>query len=487
MTIKNRMAPVHPGEVLREELDSIGLSASAMARAIDVPVNRVTSILNGNRGVTADTALRLGRYFSTSERFWLNLQQTWEIRRAEIDTGAQILERVVSRETEALRQAAQAARKTLDVSTQAAASLRALERNTALCDQLNAIERSLRDLGANNRGALEATLRSSQSCLHELRCSGAFDTALGKLELTHRWLADYEKRFRLPTFPDISRTLDDLNASSEAMRRAIGSMKSPWLDVANESGSVKRLRDLQGIGDLLSRTSTPDSSVAEALRTNLGDWRDPISWPRSIWTDLGARADFYIDQGFDVELTDMPAPAFVEVTEITSIRPTFPCLADDYGPPVPPSDDPAEERALTRTNKAHDWLQRLESHLRRFIDRKMSEAFGEDWPRHQLPNNVYGEWLDKKEKADRDGTPGYPVIAYADFSDYVRVICKRDNWRVFKPYFKRQEDVRECFQRLHPIRLDTMHSRAITQDDELLLYVEAKRLIQRLALGGDAN
>ncbi len=147
------MVPVHPGEVLREELDSIGLSASEMARAIDVPVHRVTSILNGNRGVTADTALRLGRYFGTSERLWLNLQQTWEIRRAEIDTGAHILERVVSRETEALREAAGAASRALNVSTQAAASLRALEQNTALCDQLNGIERSLRELGANNPGA----------------------------------------------------------------------------------------------------------------------------------------------------------------------------------------------------------------------------------------------------------------------------------------------------------------------------------------------
>lgn len=68
MTSKNAMAPVHPGEVLREELDAIGLSASALAKAVDVPVNRITAILNGDRGITADTALRLGRYFDKRDR-----------------------------------------------------------------------------------------------------------------------------------------------------------------------------------------------------------------------------------------------------------------------------------------------------------------------------------------------------------------------------------------------------------------------------------
>ena len=62
-----------------------------------MPVNRITMILNGQRGVTADTALRLARYFGTSPQLWLNLQKTWELRRAEIDTGREIAERVAPR------------------------------------------------------------------------------------------------------------------------------------------------------------------------------------------------------------------------------------------------------------------------------------------------------------------------------------------------------------------------------------------------------
>ena len=101
MDAKNGMRPVHPGEILREELDTLGLSANALARALGVPVNRVTLILNGRRGITADTALRLARYFGTTPQLWLNLQQTWELRRAEIETGNQIVAQVQPRQTAA--------------------------------------------------------------------------------------------------------------------------------------------------------------------------------------------------------------------------------------------------------------------------------------------------------------------------------------------------------------------------------------------------
>ena len=99
MVPRNEMRPVHPGEILREELDELGMSANALSRALDVPVNRVTSILNGQRGVTANTALRLARYFGTTPQLWLNLQKTWELRRAEIEAGRQIAERVKPRQT----------------------------------------------------------------------------------------------------------------------------------------------------------------------------------------------------------------------------------------------------------------------------------------------------------------------------------------------------------------------------------------------------
>lgn len=100
MNAKNRMRPVHPGEILRQELDELGLSANALSKALGVPVNRVTMILNGQRGVSADTALRPARYFGTTPQLWINLQKTWELRRAEIEAGREICEQVTPRRAE---------------------------------------------------------------------------------------------------------------------------------------------------------------------------------------------------------------------------------------------------------------------------------------------------------------------------------------------------------------------------------------------------
>ena len=99
MSISNGMRPVHPGEILAEELEELGLSANALAKALDVPTNRITAILKGQRGVTADTALRLARYFDTTPQLWQNLQKSFELRVAEIESGPQIEERVRRRET----------------------------------------------------------------------------------------------------------------------------------------------------------------------------------------------------------------------------------------------------------------------------------------------------------------------------------------------------------------------------------------------------
>lgn len=81
---------IHPGEHLAEELQEIGITAAELSRQIDVPVNRITSIINGQRSITADTALRLGHWFGTSAEFWLELQKLYELRRARTEIGDEI-------------------------------------------------------------------------------------------------------------------------------------------------------------------------------------------------------------------------------------------------------------------------------------------------------------------------------------------------------------------------------------------------------------
>lgn len=81
---------IHPGEVLAEEMGKLGMSASELGRILHVPTNRITQIINGQRSITADTALRLGQWLGTGPELWLNLQKAYELRLAEQETGEEI-------------------------------------------------------------------------------------------------------------------------------------------------------------------------------------------------------------------------------------------------------------------------------------------------------------------------------------------------------------------------------------------------------------
>jgi addiction module HigA family antidote len=81
---------IHPGEHLQQELEALSMSAAAFARKIDVPANRITQILKGERDITADTAIRLGHFFGTSAQFWMNLQSIYDLRLAQDRNGLAI-------------------------------------------------------------------------------------------------------------------------------------------------------------------------------------------------------------------------------------------------------------------------------------------------------------------------------------------------------------------------------------------------------------
>jgi addiction module HigA family antidote len=82
--------PIHPGEILANELAALGLSALALSKALHVPHNRLSQILAGKRSISADTALRLSQFLGTTSMFWLNLQKSYELRRAEQERGEDI-------------------------------------------------------------------------------------------------------------------------------------------------------------------------------------------------------------------------------------------------------------------------------------------------------------------------------------------------------------------------------------------------------------
>src|SRR5690242_6241271 len=92
---KKRLPPTHPGEILKEELEERGISLNKLSRDIRIPLSRVSLIANGKRAVTADTALRLARYFGTSAQIWMNLQTAYDLEIAERQIGATIQKEVI--------------------------------------------------------------------------------------------------------------------------------------------------------------------------------------------------------------------------------------------------------------------------------------------------------------------------------------------------------------------------------------------------------
>jgi addiction module HigA family antidote len=85
-----KLPPIHPGQVLKTVLEDAGLSANAVALALRIPANRLTEIINGRRSISADTALRLARYFGTSSQMWMNLQAKYDLASAEDAMAARI-------------------------------------------------------------------------------------------------------------------------------------------------------------------------------------------------------------------------------------------------------------------------------------------------------------------------------------------------------------------------------------------------------------
>lgn len=288
-------------------------------------------------------------------------------------------------------------------------------------------------------------------------------------------IAKYSERFTLPK--SILAEQIGHEALPPSIQKAMISMKSPWLDTLHASRSIRGFSELQAIGHALNSLPSFGAKFTDSLRVDLGDWRDSITWPEQIFTDPSARTEFYVERGLNTELTNFPEKAFRESLSIAGVTRKPPALVERYGLPVILASNGEDEQAFARTNAAHDWLQRLETQIRRFIDEVMTTAFGIDWAKGRLPNGMYDKWMEKKRVFEKNGGKQWPLIAYADFTEYPLMICRNDNWKeVFAPFFLRQESVKESFQRLHPIRLGTMHARPITQDDEFLLCIEAQRL-----------
>ena len=299
-----------------------------------------------------------------------------------------------------------------------------------------------------------------------------------------------EHRFYRPDITEVSRLLREFESigitmkrKEEQMRRAVEVMQMPWLDIENKFRSISGFAKVQDIGYALRTMRAFDTRLTEALRVDLGDWRQKINLPSEIFINPLARTSFYAERGLNPILTEFPADAFDQIIASADLkikRTSVPIVAAYAWEPKIEDD---EEVAFQRTNAAHDLFQRFETQIRKFIDEEMKKVFGKNWTEHQVPGAIRQQWLEKRQKARDNNDCEKPLIAYTAFSDYEQIITRNDNWeRVFKPIFSRRTSVQESFGRLYPIRNCTMHARLITQDDELYLYVETKRILKAIGL-----
>lgn len=359
------------------------------------------------------------------------------------------------------------------------ASFKALTENSALRQITEQLRRR------------QETMRAALGPMEDLRRLGLLDpqTRLpDEFRQMREAMSAAQSIFRMPEVGEAARLLREYEASGVAnairqygehaaeLRRAMDAVRTPWLNIVDRLGSIGGFVELQNIGHALRTLPPFDTSLSDALRIDLGDWREEIEWPQAIFGDAVARSSFYSERGLDTALTAFPADAFQQSVTIAGLRGAPPPFVAAYN--LEPETEDEEEAGLERTNAAHDRLQRFETQLRKFINERMTAAFGENWIKHQVPGEIRKAWLEKRQKANDNGEPDRPLIAYADFSDYVPIIVRKDNWeQVFEPVFRRPMFVQESFQRLYPIRICTMHARIITQDDELYLYVETKRIL----------
>ena len=338
-------------------------------------------------------------------------------------------------------------------------------------------------------------MRAALGPVEDLRRSPQLNTeildAATELGSLRRLGVELEKQFLLPKLPDTRKLFKALEMGGTAralslnrddvsrFRQAIEAMTTPWLDSQNQLRSLNGLLGLQHIGHELQSKPAFDVESAERLRLHLGDWRAKIDWPSAIFTDPLVRSEFYLERGLDPDLTYYPAIAFDQAITNAGVKRAPPPYIRAYAL----GDDKRGEQdaGFGRNNAAHDRLQRFESHLRAFIDQRMTATVGENWIKHRVPGDMRGQWKDKQAIALDGGESKQPLIAYADFTDYATIIERKDNWdQVFVSVFRRKSLVQESLQRLYPIRRCTMHARIITQDDELYLHAETKRLLSAM-------
>ena len=246
---------------------------------------------------------------------------------------------------------------------------------------------------------------------------------------------------------------------------------TPW--VLNDHLS-KSLVGFARISRLSDAVYTPDpysAPVVELVGEELGGGYETEPEDTEDERDEAA-----VRAGFNPELIAFPSDAYHEVVVAAGFSFRF--------PPIPPLQVEASVDHGADFDPDHRQLfTALEQHLRRVVEKTLTEKAGPKWIKQRVPKGMRQRWEERREEDWSPDRPVYSVVQYADFVDLKDVICRKDNWRDgFKAIFGNREDLSMSFRRLHPVRRAIGHNRPLGRADVLTLLSEATRIFSALGI-----
>lgn len=359
-----------------------------------------------------------------------------------------------------------------------------------ISDVIGATHNALYGLGLDRVGAL-GNYGSIESAVSEAlrEVAGLTATARATIDAAIGQSFYSAERFRLPELgqKDLLARAAGLRInqfgiagdlwSESSLIQAMSAMGSPWLNALDPTNSVRAFTDIQLIGSLANSAAPYGEPASNFLRRGLGDWRDVDSADEDYGVDPTTRSLAYTKRGLDSSLTDFTPEAFDESLDTAGL----PRVIDTVGPATVPVE--LETPNLDRNIQIYRGLLSFEIRMRAFIEETLEMQFGPKWMHTQVPPAIIALWKEKKAKALKKGEPDRALIEYADFNDYWPIIIKKDNWnKVFGMVFQRQQDIHETLHRLQPVRIQAMHARILTLDEELLMRVETTRFYNAVRL-----
>jgi hypothetical protein len=178
-------------------------------------------------------------------------------------------------------------------------------------------------------------------------------------------------------------------------------------------------------------------------------------------------------------LTALPEPYFSRALRETGIVEKEIPRAHESHKQVGKPDSISEDTG--RLTEAFNLISGFEIELRQLLSVIMEKTFGVSWHKRRIPGDMLKSWKEKKDTALNKGESDQPLIAFSDFSDYIKIFCRGDNWKeVFSKIFCNETDIRASMERLAPLRIATMHCRMVSKDELLIIAVETRRVLNAL-------